>query len=81
MAVPTLNINGDDWVSVDALIDDFVETRAEDCGEYSYYGIHDSDDDVVDGIIDYLHNKNRNDIAMKLKTAWIKKRYGRFFQE
>lgn len=81
MAVPTLNINGDDWVNVDALIDDFVETQGQDAGEYSYYEIHDSDDDVVDGLINYLLNKDKKDIAMKLKSAWIKKRYGSFFQE
>lgn len=81
MAVPILNINGDDWVNVDALIDDFVEARGQDAGEYSYCGIHDSDDDVVDGLIDYLLNKNEKDIAMKLKSTWIKKRFGGFFQE
>ena len=81
MTIPILNINGDDWVNVDALIDDFVETRGQDAGEYSYYGIHDSDDDVVDGLIGYLLDKDKKDTAMKLKSAWIKKRYGSFFQE
>lgn len=81
MAVPILNINGDDWVNVDALIDDFVETRGQDSGEYSYYDIHDPDDAVVDGLINYLFNKDKKDIAMKLKTAWIKKRYGSFFRD
>lgn len=81
MALAILNINGDDWVNVDVLIDDFVETRGQDAGEYSYYAIHDSDDDVADGLIDYLLNKDKKDIAMKLKSAWIKKRYGSFFQE
>ncbi len=81
MALAILNINGDDWVNVDALIDDFVETRGQDAGEYSYYEVHDSDDDVVDGLISYLLDKDKKDIAMKLKSAWIKKRYGSFFQE
>ena len=81
MALAILNINGSDWVNVDALIDDFVETRGQDAGEYSYYEIHDSDDDVVDGLIDYLLNRDKKDIAMKLKSAWIRKRYGSFFQE
>ena len=81
MALAILNINGSDWVNVDALIDDFVETRGQDAGEYSYYEIHDSDDDVVDGLIDYLLNKDKKDIAMKLKYAWIRKRYGSFFRE
>jgi len=81
MALAILNINGDDWVNVEALIDDFVETRGQDAGEYSYYTIHDSDDDVVDGLIDYLLRKDKKNIAMKLKSAWIKKRYGSFFNE
>ncbi len=81
MALAILNINGSDWVNVDALIDDFVEVRGQDASEYSYYDIHDPDDDVVDGLISYLLNKDKKDIAMKLKSAWIKKRYGSFFQE
>ncbi len=81
MALVTININSEEYVNVDALIDDFVETRGQDAGEYSYYGIYDSDDEVVDGMIDYLLSKDKKDIAMKLKTAWIRKRYGSFFQE
>lgn len=81
MTVPILNINGEDYVNVDALIEDFVEARGQDTGEYSYYEIHDPDDDVVDGLISYLLSRDKKDIAMKLKSAWIKKRYGSFFQE
>ena len=81
MALEILNINGDDWVNVNALIEDFVEVRGQDAGEYSYYDIHDPDDDVIDGLINYLFNKDKKDIAMKLKSAWIKKRYGSFFHE
>ena len=81
MALVTININGEDYVNVDALINDFVETHGQDASEYSYYDIHDPDDDVVDGLINYLFNKDKKDIAMKLKYAWIKKRYGSFFQE
>lgn len=81
MALVTININGEDYVNVDALIDDFVETRGQDAGEYSYYDIHDPDDAVVDGLINYLFTMDNKDIAMKLKSAWIKKRYGSFFQE
>ena len=81
MALAILSIEGEDWVNVNSLIDDFVETRGQDAGEYSYYAIYDSDDEVVDGLIDYLLNKDKKDIAMKLKKAWIRKRYGSFFQE
>lgn len=81
MALVTININGEDYVNVDALIEDFVETRGQDAGEHSWYEIHDPDDDVVDGLISYLLNRDKKDIAMKLKSAWIRKRYGSFFQE
>lgn len=81
MALTVFNINGKHFVNVDELIDEFVETRAFDCGEYSYNSICDSDDEVVDGIISYLLDTDHKDIAMKLKTAWIRKRYGSFFRE
>lgn len=81
MAVAILNINGDEWVNVDALIDDFVEVMASDCADDIWNSVSTLDDECVDKMIDYLIAKDRRDIALRLKTAWVKKRFGGFFHE
>lgn len=81
MALTTININGEEYVNVDELIQDFVEDRGRDCGEYTYDSITDSDDEGVDTMISYLLDRNKRELAERLKSAWIKKRYGSFFRE
>lgn len=81
MILRTINLNGEEYISVDDFIDDLVEDRATDCGEYNYSSIADRDDEAIDMLVDFLIGKDRKDIAMKLKRAWIKKRYGSFFRE
>lgn len=79
MALATLNINGNEWVNVDSLIDDFVEAMADNCADDVWNSLSTFEDESVDKIIDYLIGKDRKDLASKLKAAWVRKRFGGFF--